>query len=278
MKLQQFQSATKFYQQVEDYLVGSEAEHNLLLGILHTLRKYPERYETHPYLALVQADDKTLATAIRTPPRNLVLSKTADLPALQLIAQDLDAHQADLPGVIGSVEETQAFAAMWKTLRGNSHRIKMNMRIHQLDAVQPVAKAQGNLRQATTEDRALLLQWVQAFVLEAFGEPQEDTEKVLDLQLQRGLIYLWEDGVPVSMASGRWSTPNGGRIGPVYTPPEYRNRGYATACVAEVSQVLLNQGCRYCFLFTNLANPTSNHIYRTIGYQPVSDWQECTFS
>ena len=175
------------------------------------------------------------------------------------------------------MQETHAFAAMWKTLTGKSHRIKMKLRIHQLNTVQPVAKAQGNLRQATTSDRALLIQWFHAFEIEALGEAHEDTKRVVDLQLRRGGIYLWEDEIPVSIVSGQWSTPNGARIGPVYTPPEYRKQGYATACVAAISQVLLDQGCRYCFLFTDLTNPTSNHIYHSIGYQPVCDWQECTF-
>ena len=37
------------------------------------------------------------------------------------------------------------------------------------------------------------------------------------------------------------------------------------------SQAALDAGRRFCFLFTDLANPTSNHIYETIGYRPVRD-------
>lgn len=73
-------------------------------------------------------------------------------------------------------------------------------------------------------------------------------------------IYVWEDGEPVSLIGYTGPTPNGIRIGPVYTPPEHRRRGYASAGVAEVSQIMLDSGRRYCFLFTDLANPTSNHI------------------
>jgi predicted GNAT family acetyltransferase len=64
----------------------------------------------------------------------------------------------------------------------------------------------------------------------------------------------------------------------VYTPPEYRRRGYASASVAALSQSLLNQGHQFCFLFTDLANPTANHIYQDIGYQPVGDWHQYSFS
>jgi predicted GNAT family acetyltransferase len=40
---------------------------------------------------------------------------------------------------------------------------------------------------------------------------------------------------------------------------------------------ILDQGSRCCFLLTDLANPTSNHIYREIGYRPMSDWHEFSF-
>jgi predicted GNAT family acetyltransferase len=60
------------------------------------------------------------------------------------------------------------------------------------------------------------------------------------------------------------------RIGPVYTPPEHRRRGYAGAAVAQVSQLLRDAGARVC-LYTDQANPTSNGIYQAIGYRPVVD-------
>ena len=66
-------------------------------------------------------------------------------------------------------------------------------------------------------------------------------------------------------------TPNGTRIGPVYTPPSERGHGYASALVAAASQAQLDEGLAFCFLFTDLANPTSNHIYQAIGYEPVTD-------
>ena len=69
-------------------------------------------------------------------------------------------------------------------------------------------------------------------------------------------------------------TPGGIRLGPVYTPPERRRRGYATSLVAEVSARLLESGRRRCFLYTDLANPTSNAIYRRIGYEQVAESAE----
>ena len=73
-------------------------------------------------------------------------------------------------------------------------------------------------------------------------------------------------------------TPHGIRIGPVYTPPELRGHGYASNLVAGVTQRQLDAGRDYVFLFTDLANPTSNKIYQDIGYQPVNDIDEWDFT
>jgi predicted GNAT family acetyltransferase len=60
----------------------------------------------------------------------------------------------------------------------------------------------------------------------------------------------------------------------VYTPPEHRRRGYATALVADLSRHALRTGAERCMLFTDLANPTSNRIYARIGYRRCGDWEE----
>jgi len=97
------------------------------------------------------------------------------------------------------------------------------------------------------------------------------------LNTDPGGYYLWIAGTPVSLAGCTGPTPNGIRIGPVYTPPEHRNHGYASAAVAALSQLLLERGFRSCFLFTDLSNPTSNKIYQAVGYQPVCDVDEYAF-
>lgn len=72
-------------------------------------------------------------------------------------------------------------------------------------------------------------------------------------------------------------TPHGARIGPVYTPPAARRRGYASALTAAIIRHYLDAGRRLCFLFTDLANPTSNRTYQAIGYEPVTDVNQYRF-
>jgi hypothetical protein len=80
------------------------------------------------------------------------------------------------------------------------------------------------------------------------------------------------------MTGASGATPRGIRIGAVYTPPQDRGRGYASNLVAAVSQAQLDAGRTFCFLYTDLANPTSNHIYRAVGYEPVSEAMEFVFA
>ncbi len=110
--------------------------------------------------------------------------------------------------------------------------------------------------------------------------PNPDPGAVADRWVaQVGRIgYVWEDdGSVVSLVGAGGETPHGIRIGPVYTPPERRSRGYASSLTAAASQDQLDRGRQFVFLFTDLANPTSNKIYRAIGYEPVCDVDQYRF-
>jgi len=123
--------------------------------------------------------------------------------------------------------------------------------------------------------RNLIVEWLVAFVDEAFaGEELFDAGEAAGRWIagHGRTMWLWVDeGRVVSMSEVSGRTPNGVRIGPVYTPTEDRNRGYASNLVAEAAQGELDDGRQFVFLFTDLANPTSNHIYQAIGFEPVSD-------
>ncbi|BCX09116.1 MAG: acetyltransferase [Fischerella sp.] len=277
MKLQRFENASEFYDRVKDYLLSQEAMHNLLLGIADTLIHHPERYKSQPYLAVVEIDRNIVAVAIRTPPYDLVLSQSKNLDAVKAIAQDLYLISASISAVNAPIIESEAFAQAWCSLTGQSYQLKMAMRAFQLEQVHHISQAPGYLRLATDSDQELLLRWFEAFCLEAVGKVESDPQAWINHHLQQQAVYLWQDEVTVSMASRGQLTPHGVRINLVYTPPEYRGKGYASACLAELSQKLLDQGHKYCFLFTDLANPTTNHIYQLIGYRPVADWHNYCF-
>jgi uncharacterized protein len=122
MQLCRFNNIQEFWQNAQDYLLQNEAEHNLLLGISHTLLHYPDRYPEPPYLAIAQTNAQIHAIAIRTPPHKLLLSKAQDFDALTLIAQDLQDYPESFPGVSGLVPEVDAFLQAWQRLTGQSYQ------------------------------------------------------------------------------------------------------------------------------------------------------------
>jgi predicted GNAT family acetyltransferase len=97
-------------------------------------------------------------------------------------------------------------------------------------------------------------------------------------RINDGGLYLWIDGEPVSMAARVRETAHGSAVSAVYTPPQFRGRGYATSCVGELCRQILHEGRRFCALFADLANPVSNSIYQRIGFRQVADFDQVHFS
>jgi predicted GNAT family acetyltransferase len=279
MRIERYDNPSRFYEAVAPFLLEHEAEHCLLFGICANLIGQPGLYG-NPYLAVVKKGEEVIAVVTVTPPYGMVLSNMADPGALNVIAEDYHQTGRPLPDVLAAKALARAFADEWQARTGYSYKLAIAERVFCLQNVNPVSGVSGHLRRATVEDRGLLVKWIHAFSIEALGiDDRPRIERSVDVALQADLSrrYLWEDGEPVSLVGCGGRTPNGIRIGPVYTPPSLRCRGYASACVAAVSQLLLDEGRTYCFLFTDLSNPTSNHIYQQIGYQPVIDMDQYAF-
>jgi predicted GNAT family acetyltransferase len=276
--------AAAFLADAEELLLADEARHNLILGLAGTVRDSPDLYPLRSFW-LARHGSKIVGAAMRTPPYNLVLARPAAPEALEALA---NAISEELPGVVGTVPESEEFAELWAARSGSRARTHMRQGVYALEQVEPLSPAPGSPRVATAEDRELVLRWWLAFgdeVLHEGGPGRENAAAMVDHRIgaERRGILLWEDeGEPVSFAGWGGRTPNGIRVGPVYTPRELRGRGYATALTAELSQRLLDGrlfdgGRRFCFLYTDLANPTSNAIYERIGYRRVAESAEVLF-
>ena len=261
------------------FLARREAEHNVMLGLLPAIRAGHWR---EPYFCVVPDGERVVAAALRTPPLNLLLSVVEERSALAALVEELAGSTPDLPGVVGPKKAADEFALLWETRTGRHARLKVAERIFSLTRVVPPRPVTGHLRRADPSDRDRVIEWLHAFVVEAMG-PEEDVSGIgafADRWLTESgrWLYLWDDGGPVSMCGASGQTANGIRIGAVYTPPALRGRGYASASVAAVSQAQLDRGLRFCFLYTDLANPTANKIYQAIGYEPVIDFAEWDFT
>ncbi len=270
MEVRRYGDADAFLARANEFLVAREAEHNLILGLTGRLRANAMIYGEEPYLALAEDGGRVVGAAMRTPPHNLILSEIDDEAALEPLAEDVRDVFSELPGVLGPTAAVKRFVSLW----GVPGRRMLAQRAHRAESVTVPSGVPGRMRDYEDNDRDVVLRWLEEFIAEALppGGP-ETAESSLAHRLADpdGAFVLWEDGEAVSLAGYGAPTPNGIRIGPVYTPPELRRRGYATALTAELTKKLLDGGRRFCFLFTDLANPTSNSIYYAVGYRPVTD-------
>lgn len=282
MQVERLDGAGSVLARAGELLQTDEARHNLALGVLSTARAHPELYpEVRGWV--VHDGGEVAAAAVRTPPFGLIVARPTEDHALDALAEQIGEA---LPGVVGAVPEVDRFARAWATRNAVAVETRLEQGVYALSAVVPPRPTPGTVRLAGRDDRPLLLEWMEAFATEALhgtGSPVADAERherSVDARLAGGDagFGVWEvDGRPVSLAGFGGPTPNGIRIGPVYTPPERRGCGYASALTAAVSQLQLDRGRRFCFLYTDLANPTSNAIYVRIGYERVCESRELAF-
>jgi predicted GNAT family acetyltransferase len=276
MHVRRVEDPAAFLEAASPLLLEDEARHNLILGIAGTLRDHPSHYPEYG-LWLAEDGGETAGAALRTPPHNLVVARPRDDSVLGALAEAID---DDPPGLVAAEPEAGVFAAAWAARTGATPRTKRAQGVFSLDRVEVPDPVSGQLREAGIDDRPLLLEWFRAFMKEAIGESPDEASTALAvdhrLEADSAGVVLWEDGPPVSLAAFGNPTPNGIRIGPVYTPPDDRRRGYASALVAELSALLLEER-QFCFLFTDLANPTANRIYEQIGYRRVCEAAEIVF-
>ena len=276
MEVRQVEDAGAWLDAVTPLLLRDEARHNLLFGVADTLVRHPA---TYPAWHLWVAEDRGAAVgaAIQTPPYNVIVAQPLDQRASSEIAEAIHAAGVRVPGVTGAVPEVQAFAEAWSTLTGSTWGTLVHQGIYVLRVVLDIPATRGRARVAGPGDHDLLLEWIGDFSLEA-ARHEALTEEQIRATVDRRIggdddgFLLWEvAGEVVSVAGWGGATPNGIRIGPVFTPPALRKHGYATSLVAELSRRQLARGRRFCFLYTDLANPTSNAIYVRIGYDRVCE-------
>ena len=299
------------YSHVTDFLLAGEDRLNFPLGIWFAWEKAGHDptflwFVAGPSSAGASDEDSSSATApasLRTlcfwtggahgGPGIWVSDGPAEDAAA--LARALAAACDDSPGMLeGPGNGVRSFAVAFCEAREGRFTATplVELMVHRLDALRDDANTDpspptGFMRPArcdNTRDVALVLHWRRGFIKDTAlpGRPPpslpslDDEDASCFPQLAAGTLYVWEveGSGPVAMAAWNRKTPNGCCVSLVYTPPEHRRRGHCHALVRALSALLLHEpsfGNRFVTLFTDLANPTSNAIYRRIGYRALGE-------
>ena len=201
---------------------------------------------------------------------------------LEIVHHDHAKELIELSGDYLENRETEArcFSGKWtKTVPGVTARPAKRLRVFEARSVVDVPLSPGRLRHAEIEDLPLMAMWIAKFSSEAIGKEPEPgrAERNAEKYIAGRKLYVWDHDGPVSIVRVSRAMKNGTVISLVYTPPELRSRGYATSSVYQLTKKLLIGGYKFCSLYTDLANPASNHIYPKIGFVPMGDTLEFDF-
>jgi RimJ/RimL family protein N-acetyltransferase len=273
-------SLEEYFAAAGEFLMSRLAENTVLVTIAETLRASGVAAfgDDAPLFGWwVSAGGSVESAFVHTPPHGVILT-TVPRQAVEPLAEFWP-HGRPLSGVNAGVDVANAFAAAWRERTDAIPYLLRRERLYRLGTlVLPWPRPAGRPRVADATDKDLLVAWVTEF--------DEETDKVtsgtarrVDDRLSCGGFTLWEvDGIPVSAAGTTRPVRGMVRVGPVYTPVAFRRQGYAGAVTAAVSQAALDTGAHEVLLFTDLANPTSNGVYKRLGFEPVEDRAVLLFS
>jgi len=248
------------------FLSSEPVLHNLILTLLHARVAHREQGR---YWIGVRSQD-AVGVVLQSPLTFPAVLTPMEPPVAAAMVDAIAEAGVALPGITADAASAATFAGQWSERCKSAAIPFQGLRLYELLKIEDAPPTEGILRQASASDSRLLTVWTRAFQVE-INESDAGTEVRVERGLAAGELWLWDrNGEPVSMAVSRGPINGVIRLSGVYTPPDKRRQGYAAACVYALSKQLRDAGHR-CILYTDLGNPTSNSIYRRIGYRAVQE-------
>jgi len=274
MELIKFADVNEFALRAEPILSTREDVHSLFLGVLHAIKA--GRYE-NPFMATIEEDGEVLALFQMTPPHplNLIFTDEDRLQeCMDLIIRKLFEFEVGISSIISLKPWAFLFAKKWEEKTGMTHKLLMDQGIYRLDDVnEALEDGPGSWRFADEDDCPLIEKWYSLFEEDAglSYTAIEDVKKRVASFVEQQEVFLWvDDGKVVSMMKKARPSERGVTVSFVFTPREERKKGYARTMVAAGTKELLKE-YKFCVLYTDLMNQTSNKIYHEIGYQRIAE-------
>ena len=299
MKFRRYTDVDEYKADVLDILLEDEVRNNIAVGILVDGKR--ENVSEWLMATVVDDFDKIVLIALCTMPFRLLICEPAGIRhdgSVEFLANELRRIRFAPPGVLAISSLAERFAeaycngvdeedtdgagdagGAYSAGGAITARHHMTMILMRLDNLAEYTKAPGFCRMLNEKDLSYTPAWENAFCVDCRVPVYtlSESENRIKTRLGMNIHYIWEDGQPVSQAVFGRNTPNGAAISWVYTPPEFRGRGYATSVVAELSKAILDGGKSFCCLFADAANPASCSIYRKLGYYDVCLFDEIKF-
>ncbi len=266
-----------FLDDTEKILEQKELENNLILGLCNDFADKTREYNTCVFINSI-ADNQIQASSIKTISKAVVAGTTKNVQDIKVLADYYLDNGINLTGAFGESFYSTEFSNFY----GKRQVAERTMIVHKLTSVNNLPWAAGSLEVANEKDIDLVAEWTKLFEEDAKTFPRKSSEEIMrntQRMIGTGNIFKWVDGgKTVSIAAIVRKTKSFGIVGLVYTPDKFRGKGYATSSVQKLSEHILQSGFNSCGLFTDKSNPTSNNIYKKIGYVPTTEFTDIEYA
>ncbi|MDA1532612.1 MULTISPECIES: GNAT family N-acetyltransferase [Bacillus] len=268
IQLHVYEEIVNFKEEVTLFLEKNEQENNLILGVLQMVHQ-------PIFMGIAKQGEEIAVVFLQTEEKKQIIVATSEMAEEDIVelAKKLAKVYPNVPGLIGNKKIVQRLAEEIAVLENKKTTVAMEQGIYELKQVKKKWNGDEVFREVNSDELTLIEQWIYQFC-EDVNLPttkEEAKQTAHTLITNHRLFGLEVDGKLVSVAAKTRPTKNNITVNFVYTPKEERKKGYASNCVAALSQRMLDEGYKTTTLYTDLANPTSNKIYQEIGYEQIAE-------
>ncbi|PGK35322.1 GNAT family N-acetyltransferase [Bacillus anthracis] len=268
IQLHVYEEILNFKEEVTPFLEKNEQENNLILGVLQMVQE-------PIFMGVAKQEEEIAVVFLQTEEKKQIIVATSEIVEEDIVelAKKLTKVYPNVPGLIGNKKIVQRLAEEITVLENKKTNVVMEQGVYELKEVKKKWSGDGIFREVSSDELTIIEQWIYQFC-EDVNLPttkEEAKQTAHTLLINHRLFGLEVNGKLVSVAAKTRPTKNNITVNFVYTPKEARKKGYASNCVATLSQRMLDEGYKTTTLYTDLANPTSNKIYQEIGYEQIAE-------
>ncbi|TKH14156.1 GNAT family N-acetyltransferase [Bacillus wiedmannii] len=268
IQLHVYKEILHFKEDVTPFLEKNEQENNLMLGILQVAQE-------PTFMGVAKRGEEIAIVFLQTEEKIQMIVATSEIAEEDIVelAKKLTKVYSNVPGLIGNKKIVQKLAEKIAMLENKKTNVVMEQGLYALQQIKKKWNEDGAFREIGSDELPLIEQWIYQFCEDVRlpTTKEEAKQTAHTLIMNRRLFGLEVDGKLVSVAAKTRPTTNNITVNFVYTPKEARKKGYASSCVAALSQRMLDEGYKSTTLYTDLVNPTSNKIYQEIGYEQIAE-------
>ncbi|MFD6509189.1 MULTISPECIES: GNAT family N-acetyltransferase [unclassified Bacillus (in: firmicutes)] len=268
IQLHVYEEILHFKEDVTPFLEKNEQENNLLLGVLQVAQE-------PIFMGVAKRGEEITVVFLQTEEKIQMIVANSEISEVDIVklAKELTKVYPDIPGLIGNKKNVQKLAEEVAVLENKKTNVVMEQGVYALQQVKKKWNEEGIFREINSDELPLIEKWIYQFCEDVkLPTTKEEAKQTAHTLITNNRLFGLEvDGKLVSVAAKTRPTTNNITVNFVYTPKEARKKGYASNCVAALSQRMLDEGYKTTTLYTDLANPTSNKIYQEIGYEQIAE-------